>query len=168
MLISVQLPQPPALLTEHQIKKVSQLYICGLRGETSLHYKRLQRPSSPLPTIPCAVVHHRAAPLMNPALLKSNLHCSDSLLQPFASIHPPPFATPTRFGSIGRRRKRTATSPATVSSLPICIVIVSRPRLTHAGVGCNSGALQIVLTVNKHALPAAVLSPGVSLFFKTG
>lgn len=32
VLISVQLPQPPALSTEHRIKKVSQLYICGLRG----------------------------------------------------------------------------------------------------------------------------------------
>ena len=45
---------------------------------------------------------------------------------------------------------------------------VWRPQLTHAGVGCNNRALQIILTVNKHALLAAILSPGVSLFFKTG
>lgn len=78
-LISVQPPQSPVLLTEHQIKKVSQLYICGL-WENFPPLQRLSIPSLQIPTIPCNVVHHCAAPLMNTALLKSNLHCSDSLL----------------------------------------------------------------------------------------
>lgn len=59
VLISVQLPQPPALLTEHQIKKVSQLYICGLRGET---FPPLQKASTSVFPAPNNPLRRRTSP----------------------------------------------------------------------------------------------------------
>ncbi len=56
-LISAQLPQSPVLLTEHQIKKVRQLCICGLRGKLLPTKKTLK---SILP-VSFSPRHHRSS-----------------------------------------------------------------------------------------------------------
>lgn len=85
-------PQPAVLLTEHKMKKVSQLYICGLQGS----FSQLQKLSAFILLVSCnppaRPIHQCAAPLMSTAFLKTHLHCSDSLSRSFAAsvlIHLP-------------------------------------------------------------------------------
>lgn len=95
-LISVQLPRSAVLLTEHQIKKVSQFF--GLRGNFPQRQKALKSifPVSYNPL-------HRRTSLCSSTNEHSSLK-KQSSLQWFApsvicicSIHPPYFATPTHF-----------------------------------------------------------------------